>query len=276
MLKYTKISVMIKEKPPYFIGSQIRGALGYALKKVVCINPSFQCVECFAKNNCLYYDFYEKKNEYHKYRLDFELDKEYYDFSIYLFDSSANDIAYIVSAFYTMLTDIGFGRENKTYTDFDIYVNDIKCLIDNKITIPKEFIKEFVCEDFCSDVKIKLTTPLRIKKDNKFARYDIDLLSILSSINRRYYDLIEKDYQRLKIDNAFDIKQKDIEYKQLIRKSNRQKTKMNMDGIVGTIQVHNIDERSYQLLKLGELIGVGKQTVFGLGKIEIEEIKGCK
>jgi CRISPR-associated endoribonuclease Cas6 len=270
MLKYTKISVVIKDKPPYFIGSQIRGAMGYALKKVVCINPSFQCVECFAKNNCVYYDFYERKNEYHKYRLDFELDKEYYDFSIYLFDSSANDTAYITSAFYTMLTDIGFGRENKTYTDFDIYINDKKSLIDGKISIPKDFIKEFVCEDFCSDVKIKLITPLRIKKDNKFARYDIDLLSILSSINRRYYDLIESKYQKLNIDKNFNIKNKEINYKQLIRKSNRQKTKMNMDGIIGTIRVDNIDEKSYELLKLGEIIGVGKQTVFGLGKIEVE------
>ena len=35
-MKYTKISIIIKseQKPPYFIGSQLRGALGYALKKV--------------------------------------------------------------------------------------------------------------------------------------------------------------------------------------------------------------------------------------------------
>ena len=36
-MTYTKLSVIIKttEKPPYFIGSQIRGAFGYALKNIV-------------------------------------------------------------------------------------------------------------------------------------------------------------------------------------------------------------------------------------------------
>ena len=36
-MKYTKLTIKIKsnDKPPYFIGSQLRGAFGYALKKVV-------------------------------------------------------------------------------------------------------------------------------------------------------------------------------------------------------------------------------------------------
>ena len=42
-----------------------------------------------------------------------------------------------------------------------------------------------------------------------------------------------------------------------------------MDGIVGEIAIMDIDKRSYELLKLGEIIGVGKQTVMGLGEIEV-------
>jgi len=45
-----------------------------------------------------------------------------------------------------------------------------------------------------------------------------------------------------------------------------------MDGILGEMVITGIDKRSYQLLKLGELVGVGKQTVFGLGRIEIEDL----
>ena len=47
---------------------------------------------------------------------------------------------------------------------------------------------------------------------------------------------------------------------------------MNMDGIIGEIVILGIDRRSYELLKLGEIIGVGKQTVMGLGRVELEEI----
>jgi len=35
----------------------------------------------------------------------------------------------------------------------------------------------------------------------------------------------------------------------------------------------DIDKKSFELLKLGEIIGVGKQSVFGLGKIRVENIK---
>ena len=42
---------------------------------------------------------------------------------------------------------------------------------------------------------------------------------------------------------------------------------------MGEMIISNIDKKTFELLKLGELIGVGKSTVFGLGKIKIEEIK---
>jgi CRISPR/Cas system endoribonuclease Cas6 (RAMP superfamily) len=47
---------------------------------------------------------------------------------------------------------------------------------------------------------------------------------------------------------------------------------MKMDGIIGEIALTGLDERSYRLLKLGEIIGVGKQTVMGLGRVEVEDI----
>ena len=45
---------------------------------------------------------------------------------------------------------------------------------------------------------------------------------------------------------------------------------MNMDGLIGDIELKNIDEKSYKLLKLGEIIGVGKQVTFGFGCIEVK------
>ena len=42
---------------------------------------------------------------------------------------------------------------------------------------------------------------------------------------------------------------------------------------MGEISYSDIDEKSVILLQLGELLGVGKQTVFGMGKIEVKDIK---
>jgi CRISPR/Cas system endoribonuclease Cas6 (RAMP superfamily) len=47
---------------------------------------------------------------------------------------------------------------------------------------------------------------------------------------------------------------------------------MNMGGLMGEMIIMNVDKKVYSLLKLAEVIGVGKATVFGLGKIKIEEI----
>ena len=46
--KWLKIDVETDTKIelPFFTGSMLRGVLGYALKRVVYINPSYQCEEC--------------------------------------------------------------------------------------------------------------------------------------------------------------------------------------------------------------------------------------
>ena len=47
---------------------------------------------------------------------------------------------------------------------------------------------------------------------------------------------------------------------------------MRLGGMMGEIEIDNLSQECYNVLKLGELIGVGKQSVFGLGKIKVEEI----
>jgi len=271
-MKYTKISILLKEKPPYFIGSQIRGAFGHALKKVVCINPSFKCEECFAKDNCLYFDFYENKNTFHKYRLDYKLGLDYYDFSLYLFDDAVSKLPYVVSSFYELLTKIGLGVERKIFSEFDMYVNDESIMQNNNIKLPKNYEKEFQIDNFCQDVVLKFVTPLRIKKENKFIRIEeLELKDVINSIYQRSLKLQNKGFSKLPFEIKGEIIKKDLHFKKLKRFSNRQKTKMNLDGIVGEIEIQNLSKEEYEILKLGEIIGVGKQTTFGLGKIEVKD-----
>ncbi len=54
----------------------------------------------------------------------------------------------------------------------------------------------------------------------------------------------------------------------------RPKTTMNIWGLMGEIEILGLSKECYEILKIGELIGVGKQTVFGLGKIEAKEHSG--
>lgn len=270
---YIKITINTTHKSSYFTGSMFRGAFGYALKKVTCINPSYRCENCFAKDSCLYYSFYEEQNIIHNYRFEIELGTNNFDFGLYIFEDTTKELPYILSALEIMLSKNGLTKNNYTF-------NDIKMDIDSKVVYENKNFKPinitptyFQLDTIYQDVKIKLKTPIRIKKDNKLLKDNIDIEDILRSINQRYMKLVDnKDIYILNYIPNYTIQLKELYHKPLLRNSNRQKSQMSMDGIMGAIIIKGLDKESYRLLKIGEIIGVGKQTVMGLGKILIEDI----
>jgi len=247
-MNYTKQTYNIKAKKPYlFIGSKIRGAFGYALKEEVCINPSFECKNCFAAKECIFYKFYETQNSVHEYRLDFKLYSQKYKFSLLLFGETQKHKDFIQKA---MLESL------KEYKEIDF----------------KEKRKELKKKKHSKIIKIEFFTPLRIKKQNRFAIKDIELLDILLSIHRHNQELNKQTLTRVQIDTSYKIVSKNIYYQELTRRSNKQNTKMNLGGLMGEMIISNISKEVYTLLKIGEVIGVGKSRVFGLGKIKVEDI----
>lgn len=274
-MKYSKISLKFKsqDKAPFFIGSQIRGALGHALKRVVCINHKYKCNECFANNSCVYYEFYELKNTYHKYRLDYNLGAKDYDFSVFLFENSCQQVPYLASALYLMLNECGLGKDKIKYSDFSMFVNDENCLKDNKISLPKSIARTIEIKSFSPDIKLSFLTPLRIKKNNIFLRDDsLELKDLILSIYSRQMGILDKQRRNFSYEIQGEITSKNLKYLELTRHSNRQKTTMNLGGIMGEITIKNLNKQCYEVLKLGEILGAGKQCVFGLGKIKVEDI----
>jgi len=267
MINYSVIDVKSGFTIPYeFIGSSIRGVLGVALKKVVCINPSFNCKECFAKDNCVYYDFYE--SDFAKFRLKINLSSKL-EFKIILFEETIKEAPFIISGIYKAFREIGLTKQRIKIDNFIILYN-------NQLVFDKEFKKfentplNFEIREIKKDFTLKINTPIRIKENNKFVRDDIKLETIIRSINHRFNKLKNSEIKKLDFTPKYEEVYKNLYFKDLIRYSNRQKTKMKLGGILGEIIYKNVDEESFKLLKLGELIGVGKQVTFGLGDIRIE------
>jgi CRISPR/Cas system endoribonuclease Cas6 (RAMP superfamily) len=255
------------------MGSTLRGAFGYALKRVTCINPSFRCDNCFAKDNCLYYDFYEHNNSFHKYRFEIKLESKQFDFGLYLFEGACDNLAYILSALEKMLREIGLGVNRYKFNDFKIYLNGEEIYNGVEFKSLRISPKSLNTLEFRPNLKLKILTPIRIKRDNRLLRNSLELEDILTSIYKRGEKLrFNRDVFKLDYTPTYQTLLKALIYKPLLRRSNRQNQKMQMDGILGEIVIMGIDKRSYQLLKLGELVGVGKQTVFGLGRVEVEKI----
>ena len=266
-MKYTKLTIKINstDKPFYFIGSQLRGAFGYALKNIV--------KEKGLDDN-IYNKFFEQKDVTHKYRFDIRLGLQSYEFSFYLFEDECDEVYNCISAFHEMITNIGLGKYNKTYEEFEIFVNKKRVYKNGDLEFFDDYTKRFKEPKYKKEIILRLETPLRIKKDGKFVLDEnIELESILNSIYQRSLALQNKEFEKLPFKPKYKIKSKDIYFNDVKRFSSVQNTSMQLGGIMGEMWISDIDEQSFRLLKLGELIGVGKQTVFGLGKISIGAVK---
>jgi len=272
-LDYFKIDIKTKNSNSLqsFIGSMLRGAFGVSLKDVVCINPSFECSSCFAKENCLYFDFFEAKNRFHKFRFDFELYPKKLDFSLYLFNDAGQKYPYILSAIHKMLTKKGLGVNREKYEIDKIFVNEKAVFEDGEFKNIKVETKSFECDNFCPKAKVKFVTPLRIKKEGRFLKPDnLDIKDILVSIykKRLFFDGIDEKIEEFPV-----VVDRSLRFVDFTRYSKRQKSKMKIGGIIGEIVVDGLTPQTYELLKYGEISGVGKLNSFGLGKIEVEDIK---
>ncbi len=274
-MRYIKIEVTSKRsatRPPRFIGSMVRGCFGVSLKKIVCINPSYECGGCFAKDDCIYFDFFEKKNHIHGFRLDIELDPQKIDFSIYLFEKSCDRYPYILSAVHKMFYDTGFGKKREKLPLERIVCNDTLIFENGEFLQKKIESALFSCETFSKDIRLSFITPLRIKYENRLLTQTPSLRHLIQSIYNRYLTILGLKPQKLPFEPKGVVGSSDIKFLELQRYSNRQKTKMNLGGIIGEMEIKEIDKESFELLKLAEIIGIGKQTVFGLGKIKVTDM----
>lgn len=260
-MRYTKLTLKLNSphKPPYFMGSQLRGAFGYALKS---LSPK------------LYKEFFTQKNSIHPYRFDIRLGMSRYEFSFYLFGDICDEVHVATSAFGKMVMEIGLGRDRKTYNDFHLLINDKIAYKSGKLYPFDEYEKKFKAKKHKKDLILHFITPLRMKKNGVFIRDSkVELRDILNSIYQRSRILKGKKHQSMPFDPIFTCRSKNIYFKDLTRKSFAQNSLMQLGGIMGEMWLSDLDKKSYELLKLGELIGVGKQCVFGLGKINIGGVK---
>jgi len=275
MINFIKVDIFLSPasfKPPFFTGSMLRGAFGAALKKVVCINPSFNCEGCFATDNCIFYDFYEKRNSFHPFRFDIELGRERLDFGFYLFEEACEKLPYVLSAFHKMFAEQGIGVNREKLDIREIRCNGNVVYDGERFDISGVLPEEFEINDYEKDIKLIFKTPLRMKYQNRLLREKPELRFLLQSIYNRYRELKGLGREKLPFEPGYEEVGGKVEFRDFSRYSNRQKTKMRLGGIVGEVEYRNLDPTSYKFLKLAELIGVGKQTVFGLGKVKVEKV----
>ncbi len=128
-----------------------------------------------------------------------------------------------------------------------------------------------------NSIEVFFMTPLRIKSENRITD-SVDFQTLIRACCRRIAMLEEAfgkgepdlDYRGLvRLAAEVQTVESDIQWERVYRYSNRQRTRMNIGGLVGRVQYQGDITPFYPLLKYCEVVHIGKQTAFGNGRIEV-------
>ena len=297
---------------PLYKGSTFRGVFGHGLKQVVCALKRQDCNDCLLREKCVYAFVFElpaltnqptdKKRiaaPPHPYVIEPpESTKVHYrqgdsfDFELILFGKANNYLPYFIYAF-DQIGNLGLGKringarggfrlKKVTAKNQAIYSDDDK-------KIKGDYKPEVLgLDDFSHSPKnsvevltIKLITPLRLKFQNKLEA-SLPFHVLTRAMFRRISSLFNYhgngepplDYKGL-VEKArlVEVKQSSLQWYDWRRYSNKQDQEMLMGGIVGEVTYEGDITNFLPLLRFCEKVHLGKQTSFGLGKIEIAGIQ---
>ena len=292
---------------PGYLGSTLRGALGWALKKTSCALRRQQCAGCLLRQQCAYAWIFETERYTNvegrtvntrphpfvlqpgKNRENMEQGAEF-SFSLLLLDRAVEMLAHLVYAVRVMgASGIGSGCRNGlgrfalqkvSVSGRTIYSAEKETLT----TAPEPFCigLDNKRDSGPSRLKVHLLTPLRFKQGNRM-NTDLPFHVLIRACLRRIAALEEAygggepdlDYRGL-VERARQVKtlKSSIRWQKLYRWSNRQRQNTSLSGLSGSIIYHGDLNEFVPILHYGEQVNIGKQTVFGLGKIETKAGQG--
>ena len=292
-----------------FKGSMIRGALGHSLKDTVCAVRVKDCSSCLLRFTCIYPSIFEPKshleenstvpNRPHPYVLDtLDMNKGYYRagehfiFSLLLFGKVIEYFPYFLYAIESMGRN-GLGRKREqgraTFILNGVKVEgeNIYSSESNKLQkiLPKRTLflnhQDINSSTTSKHIRIHLLSPLRVKVGGKFAS-DLDFVEFIKIVLRRLRILISefsendwevKESQLIQLAKSQQVLNKKIRWEEQVRYSNRQKSKLFIGGISGSFEVKGDLTPFLVYLNACEIVHLGKETSFGLGKIKIENLE---
>jgi hypothetical protein len=281
-------------KLPAFPGSAIRGLFGKSLKRTACVTGQAECHDCQLKKSCVYTYLFEPTH-YHNNRqppIVFHIStiksdyppEELVEIEFSLIGQAVKQLPFVVQAWHRA-GKYGFhNAQSQQSSHFMFEKLQILNSTDQWVEL-EQFTEESLKEENktnetagtqIKNIQIKFLTPYRSKyhghliTPDKFtiSGFILSLINRINNLNKHYdqgNDIIDANQFKQKI-AALSIKQNNLHWQDVTRKSSRQHTLMKLGGIKGdcTINGPSLNE-IYPILCTGEKIHAGKSTVFGLG-----------
>ena len=294
---------------PCYKGSTFRGVFGRALKRVVCALKRQECDQCLLKQRCVYAMVFETQDNMvppegsrivaaphpfvieppHTMETRFS-EGSSFDFRLLLFGEANRNLPYFIYAFEQM-GKIGIGKringkrghfslEEVTAGDMSIYSSANQTLkAQNPFLLTLKDTGEFPQGTF--RLSLNMITPLRLKFENHL-KADLPFHVLVRAMLRRMSSLYNfygdgeppLDYRGL-VKKAKEIKivDEDLSWFDWRRYSFRQDKAMLMGGMVGSVTYEGDIGEYMPLIEFCSEVHLGKQTSFGLGKIQAEMVE---
>lgn len=294
-------------KMPVFKGATFRGFFGHALKNVACSMNNSACKRCRLKKTCLYSLLFEKvaseKNSNGSNPRPFAMvppletqthykKDERFFFDLLLFGDINHNLPYLIYAIEKVAAldnSLGIGDrikgrrakfvlESVDSNNLRIYTCQEKFIAGINSASMLKLPTPLPSNSQVARLKVRLITQLR--RSSEIFNLDLPFHELIRFALRRISGLFNKfgggepklDYsgmvQRAKKVEAFQNK---LEKYDPPRRSSRQKDQdLRIGGIKGEISYKDVPGKFLPLLEFVKTTHLGKQTAFGLGKIELE------
>lgn len=292
---------------PAYSGSTWRGALGHALKRSSCVIKGTECAHCLLKRNCTYSYIFESSPPQDSERMrrystvpapyilepseEFRPDSQNktlaYALGLTLLGKSNCHLPNIIHAM-SLVASTGLGRQKQTcqlskvMQETKLGNNHWQVIYspEKMPLMPLAITSHMPTPIVNQKITIKLLTPLRLRKNNKYLNPETFTFSDLFNNLLRRTSSVSYFHQQKELHEEFvEITQaarhvvpeaQNLTWVDWARFSSRQSKKIAMGGLVGTLTFNANDIAPFwNYLWLGQWIHAGKGTTMGLGKYRI-------
>jgi CRISPR-associated endoribonuclease Cas6 len=289
--------------PPYK-GSLLRGAFGHALRTAVCaLGPRQDCVDCRLRRACLYTRLFETliEGEPPPFLRGLPTSPRPYvfepateacsfapgdplDFDLVLLGQAASLYAYALLALERMAAG-GLGRDRFAFSLDRVQVPEPwggwRDLVAGGQAVPgAACVASLPAAGGLgrSRITLRFTTPTRLKSGDRILSA-VDFRRLAFSMIRRTLEIAHFHVPEVAVDWRFRplldltaavrVVDSRLRWQDWQRYSNRQRKRMSLGGFVGELEIEGDLEPFAPLLRTAEVLHVGKNTTFGLGRMEI-------
>jgi hypothetical protein len=275
---------------PHFAGSRIRGAFGRALRQAACITGQPQCGGCVVRTQCAYGAVFDPGPPVQPLHPSFQNGLPAYLIQVPALGARQLRAGDTVRFTVQLLAHaqphqrlvahvLRDAVEQHLFKPGDCSVQNIECR-----ELPMSALATHAAGPALNSIELQWQTPMRLQHQGKplFRPFDLSATALTNAAWRRYLQWCQLSSQtptasQAPLDAARQctLDTQGMQWHDISRYSNTQQQHLPLGGLLGQAVLTGPDQALQTLLpllRLGEQLHLGKETVFGLGQYQMRLI----